>query len=112
MYISQALNYPNRTLKEIYQECKENIKLEDILYGISETNLSESTNICHLFEKNWNNNINNLSGGEKQIVSVLKCIVKDADIIILDEPTSSLDVKRKKLCFKLLNIYKRKIKYY
>lgn len=102
LYISQALNYPNRTLKEIYQECKENIKLEDILYGISETNLSESTNICHLFEKNWNNNINNLSGGEKQIVSVLKCIVKDADIIILDEPTSSLDVKRKKVMFQII----------
>ena len=46
------------------------------------------------FECNWNKNINTLSGGEKQIVSILKCLVKEADMIIFDEPTSNLDIKR------------------
>jgi len=33
----------------------------------------------------------NLSGGEKQKLSLLRVLLKDADVIILDEPTSALD---------------------
>lgn len=32
-----------------------------------------------------------LSGGEKQRISIARCILKDADIIILDEATASVD---------------------
>lgn len=33
----------------------------------------------------------NLSGGEKQKLSLLRVLLKDADVLILDEPTSALD---------------------
>ena len=34
-----------------------------------------------------------LSGGEKQLVMIARAIAQDAQVILLDEPTSSLDVK-------------------
>jgi ABC-type bacteriocin/lantibiotic exporter with double-glycine peptidase domain len=38
----------------------------------------------------------NLSGGEKQLISILRALISDRDIIVLDEFTSSLDTGLKK----------------
>ena len=38
-----------------------------------------------------------LSGGEKQRLNVLRCLLKDNKIILLDEPTSNLDSKNSQL---------------
>ena len=80
-------------IKEIYQEYNSNIRLEDVIRKIKEHDLNEEQ-LVPLYQENWNKNINTLSGGEKQIVSILKCLVKEADMIIFDEPTSNLDIKR------------------
>lgn len=80
-------------IKEIYQEYNSNIRLEDVIRKIKEHDLNEEQ-LIPLYQENWNKNINTLSGGEKQIVSILKCLVKEADMIIFDEPTSNLDIKR------------------
>lgn len=93
LYICQTLNYPNRTIKEIYQEYNLHIQLEDVLSEIERSDLNIDQ-LASLYRNNWDKNINSLSGGEKQIVSILKCLVKDANVIIFDEPTSNLDIKR------------------
>jgi len=43
-----------------------------------------------------------LSGGQKQIVMICRAVIQNTDIIILDEPTSALDVKNQGLVLGLL----------
>lgn len=59
-------------------------------------------------EKLLNKKINNLSGGERQIVTICSAFIQDTPIIILDEPTSALDLKNQSTMIKLLKDWNRK----
>ena len=50
---------------------------------------TEKFNITHLLDKK----LGEISGGERQIVSICSAIIQDTRIVILDEPTSALDIK-------------------
>ncbi len=57
-----------------------------------------------------NEKSNNISGGEKQKISILRQFIKDSDVMILDEPTSALDAKsRERLRNHLCKIKENKI---
>ena len=62
------------------------------------------------FDKNLNFSIKNMSGGEKQRIGFIRSILRDPNLILLDEPTSSLDYKNEKKIFEhLLKIKNDKI---
>ena len=50
---------------------------------------AERFKITHLLDKK----LGEISGGERQIVSICSAIIQDTDLVILDEPTSALDIK-------------------
>jgi ATP-binding cassette subfamily C protein len=54
---------------------------------------------------------NNLSGGEKEKIAIIRAIIRKPDVIIMDEPTAALDQSScKKLENLLVNEWKDKIK--
>lgn len=60
--------------------------------------ISERFKITHLLNKN----IGEISGGEKQIVSIVSALLQHTPVIILDEPTSALDLLNQSLVLSVL----------
>ena len=46
--------------------------------------------------------VKNITIGEKQIIEIARALVRDAEIVLFDEPTSSLSLDEKEICFALL----------
>ncbi len=67
------------------------IKVEDTL---------EKLEISHLINKNYSQ----ISGGERQMVNIARAVVQDTPTILMDEPTSYLDLKNQS---KVMNLIKR-----
>jgi ATP-binding cassette subfamily B protein len=49
----------------------------------------------------------NLSGGEKQLIAFVRLLVKNPQIMILDEPTSSMDKEMERFTLGILNSLKK-----
>lgn len=61
-------------------------------------NLMEEIGILEL----KNAGINELSGGQRQMVLLTRALIQDSPILLLDEPTSHLDIKNQTLLFRQL----------
>ena len=100
-------------LENIKMGSQENIKFEEIIQVCQTLGLDEK--IQQLPQK-YNTKINDttdlLSYGEKQLISFARAILKNADIIILDEVTSNLDLEFEEKIMKATNeILKNKISF-
>lgn len=80
--------------------CLGNISTQKILA------LTNLFNISEFIEKNKNKVVGeyfNLSGGQQQLISIIRSISSQSEILLLDEPTSNLDKRNKQLFLNLLN---------
>lgn len=86
---------------------------ENLTYGLNDIEFETVTYWCQKFDiyDMINNlpdkfstliseNVGNLSGGEKQKISIIRILLKNAPVLIFDEPTSALD-------FNSINIFKQ-----
>lgn len=98
IYVNIALDYLNNQRTE--NKIKEYLKKFDL----------NKFNKKKYFINSISSSIKDMSGGEKQRIGFIRAIINDANLILLDEPTSSLDSNNEKKIFQFLgNIKKNKI---
>lgn len=71
---------------------------------VSERNMEEALRYFNLWVLR-NSHPENLSGGERQKVAIVRSLVSCADVLVLDEPTSSLDGRSIESLVELLGTY-------
>jgi ABC-type multidrug transport system fused ATPase/permease subunit len=83
--------------------------LENIKYESPETSnetiveLMKRFGILKHFPNGLDINANNLSGGQRQMVWFVRLYLKNASVLLFDEPTASLDMESKKLFIDMIN---------
>jgi ATP-binding cassette, subfamily B, bacterial len=102
-YIPQHPKLFNRSLYGNLTYGSENVNKKQIIDII---NSIEIESIRKLFLEKLNKSVgkygNNLSGGQRQIVWLIRAMLQKSKVIILDEPTSSLDKDNKKIVIELI----------
>lgn len=101
-YVPQQPTLFNRTILENIKYSNKHITNNDIIELLN--NLGLENEFSHL-ENGLNTKIgkngSKISGGQRQLVWSLRILLHDPEILILDEPTASLDEKTKQLMIRL-----------
>ena len=81
------------------EEIKKNARIEDLLkrFGL------DTPELLNAYPKN-------LSGGQAQLVSLVRCLVREADLYLLDEPLSHLDEEMRVKMRTILKMMHKKMK--
>lgn len=102
-YLPQNPILFNRSIYENIAFGLPNISKENVLQKFKDLNIeSFISNFSDGLDTIVGINGSNLSGGQKQIIWIIKIALMDPEYIILDEPTASLDPESKKIIYVLI----------
>ena len=106
VYIPQHPKLFNRTLREnLLFGLKKDITIEQILKFVKDCGLDDIEKLYReKMELKVGKGGSNLSGGSRQIVWIVRAIMQNCKLCILDEPTSSLDPQSKEYIKKMIDI--------
>ncbi|MFV0504889.1 MAG: ATP-binding cassette domain-containing protein [Lachnospirales bacterium] len=84
---------------------EDNMFIYEKIESIKSRKLEEFLNISKFLNSSFSPK--NLSGGEKQRITLFRTFIKDADIILLDEPTAALDKNTERNFYNYLDSIKK-----
>jgi ATP-binding cassette subfamily C protein len=102
IYNNIILNSSNKVLSTKFNHLFEMLNIGKI-DDININNMSTNTNT-----NSHNVNSSNLSGGEAQKLTIIRELNKDPDLLILDEPTASIDLESRDAFYNYITTIKNK----
>lgn len=102
-YINQNTKLFDRTILENILYGSQNYNENDVNRFLHDNHLMEMFNKTpHGLKTMAGKGGEKLSGGMRQIILLMRCVFKDCPIVILDECTSSIDVKHRKFAMTII----------
>ncbi len=80
----------------------ENLRFFSRIYDADESRIDDLLRIFGLWQKR-NDFVKNYSRGMKQRLSIARALLNNPELLILDEPTTALDIEGRKILFEILH---------
>ncbi len=106
-YISQDTFLFDGSIRDNVLVGKRDASDDDVKVALSQACALDFTqNMTDSFNTSLGNSGANISGGQRQRIAIARAIIRSTDLLILDEPTSSLDAETEKQIISFLENYK------
>ena len=101
-YVSQSVYFGNRTIRECVAMDADSRNDDAIWEALNQVGLAERFSLGHGLDARVGESGKMLSGGERQRLSIARALYHKPLLLLMDEPTSSLDVRSESIIVSLL----------